>query len=124
MMFIRPNDTMLSKTALYSDLKCSYKSVFDEYIAITQLEIEERLEFQSIESIKHCVKHGLVGVSLVPKFSVKEELQSGLFEGIEVTHDQSSISTYLTIHKDKWISASIRGMMESIQEHAKRWSVQ
>ena len=123
MMFIRPNDMALPKTALYSDLRCSYKSVFDEYIEITQMEIEESLEFQSIESINHCVKHGL-GVSLVPKFSVKEELQNGLFEGIEVTHDQSSIATYLAIHKDKWISASIRGMMESIQEHAKRWNMQ
>lgn len=114
---------MLSKTALYSDLRCSCKSVFDEYIAITQLEIEESLEFRSIESIKYCVKHGL-GVSLVPKFSVKEELRTGLFEGIEVTHEQSSISTYLAIHKDKWICASIRGMMDFIQEHAKLWSIQ
>ncbi len=59
-------------------------------------------------------RHGLV-VSLV-----KEELRSGLFEGSEVTHEQSSIFTYLAIHKDKRISTSIRGMMDSIQEHAKR----
>lgn len=120
MVLISPNEKGFSRTALYSDLRCSYKSVFDEYIKLNQLDIEASLEFQSIEAIKHCVKHGL-GISLVPLFSVKEELKNGVFKGEKVSNKQSSISTYMTHHKDKWISPSIKCMMEIVQEHASHW---
>ncbi|MGE7877725.1 LysR family transcriptional regulator [Peribacillus muralis] len=120
MVFISPNEVNASDTALYSDLRCSYKSVFDKYITLNRLDIKERLEFQSIEAIKHCVKHGL-GVSLVPFFSVKEELSNGIFKGDFVTKEHPSISTYLAYHKDKWLSPSINAMYDVIQKHAKNW---
>ncbi|WP_340372120.1 LysR family transcriptional regulator [Peribacillus sp. FSL E2-0218] len=120
MVFISPNEVNASDTALYSDLRCSYKSVFDKYITLNQLDIKERLEFQSIEAIKHCVKHGL-GVSLVPFFSVKEELLNGIFKGDIASKEHPSISTYLAYHKDKWLSPSIHAMYYVIQKHAKNW---
>lgn len=110
----------LSHTALYSELKCSYKSVFDEYIGQQNLDIKESVEFQSIEAIKQCVKSGL-GVSLVPYFSVKEELESNKLKGEFVPQQHSSIATYLTYHKDKWLSPSIISMIQLIQNHAKTW---
>lgn len=121
MVFISPHskgDTL--NTALYSDLKCSYKSVFDDYIISNELYIKDSIEFQSIEAIKQCVKNGL-GVSLVPFFSVKEELKNGLFKGEKVSNQQNSLSTYLTYHKDKWLSPSITSMIELVQKHAKTW---
>ncbi|MFX0110988.1 LysR family transcriptional regulator [Bacillus pumilus] len=121
MVFISPHskgDTL--NTALYSDLRCSYKSVFDDYIISNELYIKDSIEFQSIEAIKHCVKNGL-GVSLVPFFSVKEELKNGLFKGEKVSNQQNSLSTYLTYHKNKWLSPSINSMIELVQKHAKTW---
>ncbi|MDG4727609.1 LysR family transcriptional regulator [Bacillus pumilus] len=121
MVFISPHskgDTL--NTALYSDLRCSYKSVFDDYIISKELYIKDSIEFQSIEAIKQCVKNGL-GVSLVPFFSVKEELKNGLFKGEKVSNQQNSLSTYLTYHKDKWLSPSITSMIELVQKHAKTW---
>ncbi|WP_375567590.1 LysR family transcriptional regulator [Bacillus pumilus] len=121
MVFISPHskgDTL--NTALYSDLRCSYKSVFDDYIISNELYIKDSIEFQSIEAIKQCVKNGL-GVSLVPFFSVKEELKNGLFKGEKVSNQQNSLSTYLTYHKDKWLSPSITSMIELVQKHAKTW---
>lgn len=121
MVFISPHskgDTL--NTALYSDLRCSYKSVFDDYIISNELYIKDSIEFQSIEAIKQCVKNGL-GVSLVPFFSVKEELKNGLFKGEKVSNQQNSLSTYLTYHKNKWLSPSINSMIELVQKHAKTW---
>ncbi|MEK4670135.1 LysR family transcriptional regulator [Niallia sp. FSL R7-0271] len=121
MVFIQPkNKKDALNTALYSDLRCSYKSVFDEYISLNQLDIKDSLEFQSIEAIKHCVKAGL-GVSLVPYFSVKEELKGGIFIGEEVTKEQNSLSTYLAYHKDKWLSPSISSMISLVQKHSITW---
>ncbi|KZD45582.1 putative transcriptional regulator YwqM [Bacillus cereus] len=120
MVLISPLNEALFHTALYSELRCSYKSVFDEYIRHQEIDIKESLEFQSIEAIKQCVKSGL-GVSLVPYFSVKEELESNKLKGKFVSQQHSSISTYLTYHKDKWLSPSIIRMIELIQNHAKAW---
>ncbi|MGG4408233.1 LysR family transcriptional regulator [Niallia taxi] len=122
MMFISPISKSNNglNTALYSDLRCSYKSVFDEYILLNKLVIKDSLEFQSIEAIKHCVKTGL-GVSLVPFFSVKEELKSSIFTGEEVSEGQSSLATYLTYHRDKWLSPSITSMIRLVQKHALTW---
>jgi DNA-binding transcriptional LysR family regulator len=121
MIFISPNCKIDAlNTALYSDLRCSYKSVFDEFISLNQKDIKDSVEFQSIEAIKHCVKAGL-GVSLVPYFSVKEELISGIFIGEEVSKEQNSLSTYLTYHKDKWLSPSINSMISLVQKHSISW---
>nr|WP_308807734.1 substrate-binding domain-containing protein [Alkalicoccobacillus plakortidis] len=84
------------------------------------LHIEESLEFQSIEAIKHCVKNGL-GISLVPLFSVKEEIKNHILSGEIVSKDTSTLSTYLTYHKDKWLSPSIMSMIELIKEHSSEW---
>ncbi len=121
MVFIRPNSNKGDlNTALYSDLRCSYKSVFDEYISLNHLDIRDSLEFQSIEAIKHCVKAGL-GVSLVPFFSAKEEISNGIFIAKDVSKEQSSLSTYLTYHKDKWLSPSINSMVSLVQKQAINW---
>lgn len=121
MVLISPNSNVDAlHTALYSDMRCSYKSVFNEYINLNQLDIKESIEFQSIEAIKHCVKNGL-GMSLVPFFSVKEELKNRVFKGEKIPKEQTSISTYLAYHKDKWLSPSITSMIDLIQKHAKTW---
>lgn len=121
MVLISPLDVKdLSQTALYSEFRCSYKSVFDEYIRHQNMNVTESLEFQSIEAIKQCVKSGL-GISLVPYLSVKEELESKKLKGEIIPQHHSSISTYLTYHKDKWLSPSIVHMIELIPNHAENW---
>ncbi|MEH7475407.1 substrate-binding domain-containing protein, partial [Priestia megaterium] len=120
MVLIRPNDVEDSSTVLYTERSCSYKSVFEHYINYKQMDVKESLDFQSIEAIKQCVRSGL-GISLVPYFSVKEELMTNKLSGEEVPPDHPAISTFLAYHKDKWLSPAILKMNELIREHAKGW---
>lgn len=120
MVLIRPNDVEDSSTVLYTERSCSYKSVFEHYINYKQMDVKESLDFQSIEAIKQCVRSGL-GISLVPYFSVKEELIANKLSGEEVSPDHPAISTFLAYHKDKWLSPAIVKMIELIREHAKGW---
>ena len=120
MVLIRPPENGDIKTVLFTERACSYKSVFDQYIKYKQIDVKESLDFQSIEAIKQCVKSGL-GISLVPYFSVKEELDSNQLHGEEVAPELPAISTYLAYHKDKWLSPSISQMINLIREHAKKW---
>ena len=120
MILISQPDNHDTETVLYTEKLCSYKSVFDEYIKYKQIDVKESLDFQSIEAIKQCVKSGL-GISMVPYFSVKEELESNKLNGEEVPPDQPTISTFLVYHKDKWLSPSMNRMISLIRNHAENW---
>lgn len=120
MVLISPPKQENSRTVLYTERSCSYKSVFDHYINYKQMDVKESLDFQSIEAIKQCVRSGL-GISLVPYFSVKEELESNKLNGEEVAPEHPAISTFLAYHKDKWLSPSMNSMISLIRSHAENW---
>jgi DNA-binding transcriptional LysR family regulator len=120
MVLISQPDNKDNKTVLYTEKLCSYKSVFDEYIKYRQIDVKESLDFQSIEAIKQCVKCGL-GISMVPYFSVKEELEGNKLNGEIMPPEHPTISTFLTYHKDKWLSPSMNRMISLIESHAVNW---
>lgn len=115
-----PEKEVDTRTVLYTERTCSYKSVFEEYIRYKQMDVKESLDFQSIEAIKQCVRSGL-GISMVPYFSVKEEIESDKLKGEEVELEHPAISTYLAYHKDKWLSPSMNSMISLIRNHAENW---
>ena len=78
------------------------------------------LRIQSIEAIKQCVRSGL-GISMVPYFSVKEEIESNKLKGEEVAPEHPAISTFLAYHKDKWLSPSMNCMISLVRRHAENW---
>ncbi|MCM3746263.1 LysR family transcriptional regulator [Paenibacillus pasadenensis] len=106
---------------LYSERNCSYKAVFKDYINFKQMEVKDSLEFQSMEAIKQCVRNGL-GISMVPYFSVKEELETHKLRAQEVGPERPAISTYLAYHKDKWLSPAMTRMISLIKSHARNWA--
>lgn len=121
MILIRPPERENhTDTILYTERACSYKSVFNHYLDDKQMEVKESLDFQSIEAIKQCVKCGL-GISMLPYFSVKEELENNQLSGEKVTTDRPTISTFLAYHKDKWLSPSIKNMISMVKKHAEEW---
>ncbi|MFM9282026.1 LysR family transcriptional regulator [Paenibacillus jiagnxiensis] len=105
---------------LYPERSCGYKAVFNDYIHHKKIKVKESLEFQSIEAIKQCVRSGL-GISMVPYFSVQEELESHKLVGEEVESDLAAVSTYFAYHKDKWLSPAMKSMISLIKKHAKEW---
>ncbi|GAS82113.1 LysR family transcriptional regulator [Paenibacillus amylolyticus] len=110
------------ETVLYTEESCCYKSLLENYIESKQIKVEQILKFQSIEAIKQCVISGL-GCSLVPYFSVKDEIEHNKIKSKQVDHElNASISTYLVYHKDKWISPAMRSMITLIKEHVKSWN--
>lgn len=120
MVLISPPEEEDHQTVLYTERLCSYKSVFDEYLKYKQMDVKESMDFQSIEAIKQCVRSGL-GISMVPYFSVKEELESHKLKGEEVAPEHPSIATFLAYHKDKWLSPSMDRMIALIRRHADDW---
>ncbi|MGE7918685.1 LysR family transcriptional regulator [Viridibacillus sp. NPDC093762] len=109
-----------SKTVLYTERTCTYKSLFDDYLTEHPIEIEGSVDFGSIEPIKQCVMNGL-GISMLPYFNVKKELENKLFNGEIIKDDQYAISTFVAYHKDKWVSPAMESMIHLIQSYSKYW---
>ncbi|MGE7128971.1 substrate-binding domain-containing protein [Lysinibacillus xylanilyticus] len=109
-----------SKTVLYSEQNCTYKSLLDDYLSEYQIEIEGSVDFASLEPIKQCVMNGL-GISMLPYFTVKQELDNKFFNGKIIKDDQYAISTFVTYHKDKWVSPAMESMIHLIQSYSKDW---
>jgi DNA-binding transcriptional LysR family regulator len=123
MVLISPlsdKDTDPTKTVLYTEKACAYKSLFDRYIDEKSMDIQGSVEFGNIEAIKRCVMSGL-GSSMLPYFTVKNEMDQHAFNG-EIISDQSyQITTFVAYHKDKWISPAIDRMISLVRENAEKW---
>lgn len=109
-----------SKTVLYTERTCAYKSLFEKYLIDNNIEVEGSVDFGSVEPIKQCVINGL-GISMLPYFTVKKELEDNLFNGQIIKDDQYAISTFITYHKDKWVSPAMESMINLIKTYSKYW---
>jgi len=108
------------KTVLYTDRTCASKSLFDEYLTEHHIEIDGSVDFGSVEPIKQCVMNGL-GISMLAYFNVKRDLENKLFNGEIIKDDKYTISTFVTYHKDKWVSPAMNSMIHLIQSFSKDW---
>lgn len=110
-----------ANTILFTKENCSYKSMFENYIKEKQIEVKDTLSFSSLEAIKQCVLHGL-GISMLPYFSVKEELNSKKINGELIQLNHSGNSTFIAYHKNKQLSLTIKSMISLIKAHCLQWN--
>ncbi|MGF9857949.1 LysR family transcriptional regulator [Priestia endophytica] len=108
------------KTVLYTERTCAYKRIFDDYIEDHHIEVDNSVDFASVETIKQCIISGL-GTSLLPYFTVKKELQDGLLNGKIIQGEQYGVSTFIAYHKDKWVSPAMESIIFLIHDYAKSW---
>ncbi|MDR4938272.1 LysR family transcriptional regulator [Rossellomorea marisflavi] len=121
MVLLTPSkDKGTSKTVLYTERTCAYKSIFDEYIQDNHIDVEGSVDFASVETIKQCVICGL-GTSMLPYFTVRKELESCLFNGKILTKEPYTVSTFAAYHKDKWVSPAMESMISLIHFYSKDW---
>jgi DNA-binding transcriptional LysR family regulator len=106
-----------AETMLYTEQSCSWRPVFDEYLKAEGKTPVSKVELSSIEAIKKCVLCGL-GKSLLPHFSVKEEIQRGELEEIQSNVHNYPIAIYTAIHKNKWHSATLDAFINILLNHS------
>jgi DNA-binding transcriptional LysR family regulator len=121
MVFIEPIDSHpYNKTILYTDKDCSYRTIFDRYLSSNHIEVNESLDFWSTEAIKQCVMSGL-GISLLPYFEVKEELEQKKLKGTWVEKAYGRVCSFAAIHKKKWRSPAMEAFFTVLKEDLPRW---
>ncbi|KIY21745.1 MULTISPECIES: LysR family transcriptional regulator [Mesobacillus] len=114
--------SLKDKVPLFTEKGCGYRTLFEKLIEqnISHKDsvVNKGMEFWSIEALKECVVCGL-GIGVLPYIVVKREMnQSNLFAQ-EIK--ESTLSTYLAYHNEKWVSPSLNAFLNTIRKYAGEW---
>lgn len=94
---------LAGQTLLLPEGYCGYPMDLKNLLEKEQVKANTIMEFGSLESIKQCVKNGL-GVSLLPRIAVEEELKRGELVSLAWNGLEIPIEARMLLHRDKWLS--------------------
>ena len=92
-----------------------YRRLFDEMMARHSLEICPVLELGRPDIITYLLTQG-IGVSFLPDFVTEEKVAAGELCYLHVPEMAESVWKQLIYHKNKWITAAMRALIEYIKE--------
>lgn len=124
-LFASPDHPLAGKTSVYSEdlLKypllltrkgCFYRSLFDKILKNEKITSKITLETSNIHMIKQLAILNY-GITLLPKFTIIEELKSNTLTELCWSGEDFNIMTQIVCHKDKWISPSMNAFITLIQ---------
>ena len=94
---------------------CSYRRMFERYLAEEGVEPSASLELNSIHAIKNCVMAG-IGVSIMPEIAVREDISKGRLAALKWDENPLETAVLMIWHEEKWISPSLKAFMDMAEE--------
>ncbi|MDO4545555.1 MAG: LysR family transcriptional regulator [Bacillota bacterium] len=112
--FFTPNQT---KPFGFIDIEVDglYRHSLDKVLFERNITLSNDMVLGSIAAIVQCTKMGL-GVSVLPAFTVEQEIKEGGLVNLDGQLDPGSISVMYSYHKNKWISPAIGCFLELAEE--------
>jgi len=111
---------LTGQTLLLPEGYCGYPMDLKRLLEKEQVRANMILEFGSLESIKQCVKNDL-GVSLLPKIVVEEELKRGELVSLNWNGINIPIQAQMVFHRDKWLSPPLVALENLILAKIKKY---
>ena len=93
-----------------------YRRVFDKELAKKSLEITPVLEIGRTDIITHVISKSDM-ISFLPDFVTKEAVESGELCYLDVCDIKVDIWKQLIYHKNKWMSKTLKSIIEYIKSH-------
>ena len=112
--FITP-DQKIPIPFIINEPACIFRQMFEKYLREKSIILDYTIELWNIPTIKNLVKSD-VGISFLPKFSVRQELENGELTEIPTEITDSRISAVCGHHRDKWISPAMKLFIQLLQE--------
>lgn len=101
---------------ILTEKSMGYRRAFDRALAQHSLEIIPILEIGRTDIITEMVEAG-AGLSFLPDFTTKKKVEEGKLVYLNITDAKFDIWKQLIYHKNKWISKSLKALIEYIKEH-------
>ena len=95
------------------EAQCCYRIELEEFLKRWNIKVDNIMELSSLEAIKQCVKSGL-GISLLPRIAVEQEINSGELVILHIETCKISICAKMIYHKQKWISPQLTALKNMI----------
>lgn len=93
-----------------------YRRVFDKELAKKSIDITPDLEIGRTDIITHILCESNM-ISYLPDFVTKEDVEAGRLCYLDVCDMNIDIWKQLIYHKNKWLSKSLRALIEYIKSH-------
>ncbi|QAA31390.1 LysR family transcriptional regulator [Clostridium manihotivorum] len=111
---VLPED-IAKEPLILTELGCSYRAVFENMLNSLNLKANVVLETGSVQAIKQFTMSGL-GVTLLPKVAVEEELNNGRLIALNWSGPDFGIVSQVLYHKDKWLSPALKAFLKLSRE--------
>ncbi|MBA4495730.1 LysR family transcriptional regulator [Paenactinomyces guangxiensis] len=108
------------ETLLFTEMGCSYRTIFEQYLRTNGIQADSAIEFSSIESIKNCTYAG-VGIAYLPLITVRKEIAEGKLAMLNWDDRPYRVTTKLAYHRRKWISPALNEWIGFVRKHAEKW---
>ncbi len=112
---ILPHD-IANEALILTDTGCSYRAAFENILRDAGITPNVALETGSVQAIKQFTMSGL-GISLLPKVAVTDELSSGRLVALNWAGPDFNIISQVIYHKDKWISPALREFLNLAKKY-------
>lgn len=93
----------------------SYRLEMDSMLRRAGVRPLSLMEFDSMEAIRQCVKHGL-GVGLMPDLAIEEDLLRGSLVRLAWQGEPILYEAYMLLHREKWLAPPLVALEELIRE--------
>jgi DNA-binding transcriptional LysR family regulator len=104
-----------SETFILTEKNCGYRRIFEDYMLYLGHKLSVFLEIGNTDIIKKFVEAGL-GIALLPRFTLEEELASGKLSAIRLTDYRLEMQGQLFYHKNKWVSPALQAFLALVGE--------
>ncbi len=116
--FITPDQT-IPVPFIINEPNCIFRQIFQQYLRDKSILLDHTIELWSIPTIKNLVKND-VGISFLPVFTVREELDRGELVEIPTDITGQTITAVCGYHKNKWLSPLMQLFLNLCKEAQER----
>jgi DNA-binding transcriptional LysR family regulator len=111
---VYPED-LTGEALILTEKGCSYRALFES--VLTQYSVKPRsiIETGNVQAIKQLAMSGL-GITLLPLVAVEEECLQRRLARLNWRGPAFEMLTQVIYHKDKWISAPLKALLELMHE--------
>ena len=93
-----------------------YRRILEEFMTRENLSLEPIMEIGRTDVIVAMLERG-VGVSFLPDFVTRKKVEEGTLTYLNVKGVRAQIWKQLIYHKNKWVTKSLKALIDYISEH-------
>ena len=109
-------DDILQEEFILTRTDCNYRRSFEEILQSQNKSVKPYLEIDDMHTIKTFVAQSRA-LSLLPKITIKKELNAEIFSVLDMEEIQIELHTQLFCHKYKWLTPAMKEFIRFLNKH-------